>query len=442
MYNYDVIVCGGGTAGVMATIAAAKGGAKTLVIEQYGNLGGTAVSGIPFLGIYDGNDERVNGGLVEELVERMKKENGTLDGVFGATWNDGKYRFSITPFDEEIYKYVIQEMILEAGAEILFYSFISDVTTEGRNIKSVEVVNKSGKREYTAKVFIDTTGDADVAFRAGVAMVEKSSVQNASILFKVGNVNNHRFLEALETGKGIAGWGQWHTRVLKGKRLNSDEIGPVHMAGHIIAGEGREITFTAVSIYDGEVSLNATRTINIHGGSAESLTEGEISERRHIHEIMATLRDNVPGFENAHIIASAPIGIRESRNIDGRYRLEQEDVLSGRQFCDSVARGAYPIDRHDPKGGRTQFAFIEGCGSYSIPFRAMLPKEYDNLLVAGRCVSASHIAMGSARIMGAAMSQGQAAGTAAAIAISDNVPVCEVNIAKLQEKLTSDGALI
>ena len=141
-------------------------------------------------------------------------------------------------------------------------------------------------------------------------------------------------------------------------------------------------------------------------------------------------------------ISSAPIGIRESRNIDGRYRLEKEDVLSGRVFEDAVARGAYPIDRHDPRGGRTQFSFIENCGSYTIPYRSLLPKELDNLLVAGRCLSASHIAMGSARIMGAAMSQGQAAGTAAALAVRHGVAPAMLDIALLQKQLLADGVIL
>ena len=442
MYDYDVIIAGGGTAGVPAAIASGRCGAKTLVIEQYGHLGGTAVTGIPFLGIYDGCDRRVNAGLVRELTERMKAENGSLDGCFGATWNDGRYRFSITPYDEEIYKFVAQEMVLEAGCDILFHSFVTDVVREGRELTAVEVAGKSGIRRYTARVFIDTTGDADLAFRSGVAMVEKTHLQNASILFKAGGVDTDLFLDSLKNGHGVAGWGEWHTRVLTGPRLNTEKPGPIHMAGHIKGADGREITFTAVSFYAGEVCLNATRTTGVDGTDAESLTRGEISERRHLHEIMRTLRENVPGFENAHIISSAPIGIRESRNIDGRYRLEKEDVLSGRVFEDAVARGAYPIDRHDPKGGRTQFSFIENCGSYTIPYRSLLPKELDNLLVAGRCLSASHIAMGSARIMGAAMSQGQAAGTAAALAVRHGVAPAMLDIALLQKQLLADGVIL
>lgn len=440
--QYDVIVLGGGTAGVIATIAAARNGAKTLLIEQNGHLGGTAVTGLPFLGMFDGNDARVNAGIAQELVERMKAQDGSLDGCFGATWMDQNYRFSITPFDEETYKYVVQEMILEAGAELLLHSFVSDVSVVDGRLHEVEVTNKSGKERYGAKVFIDTTGDADIAYRCGVAMIPKSHKQNASILFKVGAVNMHRFYEALQNGEGINGWGEWHNRVLMGPRLDTAEVGPIHLAGHFLDENGKEITFTAVSLISTEVHLNATRTVGIDGTDADDLTKGEISERRHVHELMQILKNRVPGFENSHLLYTAPLGIRESRNIAGVYVLTIDDVLSGRQFSDSVARGAYPIDIHDPAGGRTQFHFIQNSGSYSIPYRCLQTNEIDNLMVAGRCLSASHEAMGSARIMGAAMAQGQAAGTAAALAATQGISPKALDIQLLQQTLKENGAML
>ena len=251
-----------------------------------------------------------------------------------------------------------------------------------------------------------------------------------------------RFFESLKTSQGITGWGEWHNRVLMGPRLDTDEIGPIHMAGHFKGQKGEEITFTAVSMLSTEVSLNATRTVNVDGTSAEDLSKAEINERRNVHYLMDCLRKNVGGFENAHLIYTAPVGIRESRNISGEYILQKEDVLSAKVFEDSVARGAYPIDIHDPHGGRTQFAFIRNGGSYTIPLRALLPRKVMNLLVAGRGLSATHEAMGSARIMGAAMSQGQAAGTAAALAVSERLQLRQLPVRKLQEQLIKDKAII
>lgn len=440
--DYEVIVAGGGTAGVIAAIAAARNGAKTLVIERFGHLGGTAVYGIPFLGMYDGCDNKVNAGIAQELIDRMKEEGGSLDGCFGATWMDEKYRFSLVPFEPEVYKYVAQEMLLEAACDILFYTVVTGVTVEGDILKSIEVFSKSGKETYSAKVFIDCTGDADIAYMCNVPMQPKDRIQNASILFKMGNVDMNKFLEALKNGQGITGWKEWHNRVIMGKKLNSDNVGPIHLAGHFVGKNGKEITFTAVSLIEDEVYINATRTINVDSTNVYSLTKGEISERRNVHEVVNILKESVPGFEKSHLINSSPIGIRESRNIVGEYTLQKEDVLSGKQFEDSVARGAYPIDIHDPKGGRTSFQFIKDGGSYSIPYRCFIPKGFKNLLVAGRCLSATHEAVGTARIMGACMAHGQAVGTAAALAVKTGVNPASVDISALQDTLIKQKALI
>jgi hypothetical protein len=440
--DYDVIVAGGGTAGVIAAIAAAREGADTLVIERYGHLGGTAVTGLPFLGMYDGKDKRVNAGIAKELVDRMVAEKGSLDGCFGSTWMDKNYRFSITPYEQETYKYVAQEMLLEAGAKILFHSFVSDVVVEDGRLKALEAVGKSGKQLYNAGVFIDTTGDGDIAAKCKVPMVNKDLAQNASILFRIGGVNTKLFLEALQKGEGIEGWENWHTRVLVGPRLDDAAAGPIHLAGHIRAEDGKEITFTAISIISTEVYMNATRTVGINATSTEDITRGEISERRNVWNLMKTLTQNVPGFKNSYLLYTAPVGFRESRNIIGEYLLQKEDVLSGRQFDDSVVRGAYPIDIHDPLGGRTQFMFIKDGGSYSIPYRCFLPKDIDCLLVAGRCLSATHEAMGSARIMGVAMGQGQAVGTAAALSSKAGVSPRSIDISQLQNILRRNGAIL
>ena len=440
--DYDVIILGGGTAGVTAAIAAARGGARTLVIEKEGHLGGTAVTGLPFLGMFDGRDQRVNAGIPQELVERMKAEQGSLDGCFGATWMDESYRFSITPYEPETYKYVAQEMLTEAGAEVLFHTFVSDVYMDGERMQGIEAVNKTGKSLYTARIFIDTTGDADIAYRCGVPMEQKPHKQNASMLFTLGGVDTARVYEAMRKGEGITGWGEWHNRILMGPRLDDPSVGLIHMAGHFVGLHGEEVTFTAISVRAGLLYINATRTTGIDGTLAEDLSVAELSERRHVHDLLTALRKQVPGMEKCYLLYTAPVGIRESRNIVGDYVLQKEDVLSGREFADSVARGAYPIDIHDPKGGRTQFQFIKDGGSYSIPYRCLLPVGVENLLVAGRCLSATHEAMGTARIMGAVMSQGEAVGTAAAQAIRDGVLPRQVDIAKVQETLKKSGALL
>jgi hypothetical protein len=437
MKNYDVIIAGGGTAGVAAAIAAARGGAKTLLIEQNSYLGGTAVNGIPFLGGLDCNGKIVNKGVFSEIVDRMKAENACLGYVTGAYWNTPeKYQFSLVPFDPEILKYISQEMVLEAGAEIMLHTYITDVKMENDCISAVEISNKSGKKNLTADVFIDCTGDADIVDMAGGMFIENQLKQNCSILFRVGNVDLEMLVDDLQKGYSIKGWGDWHTRVLRADKIDGIQQGLVHIAGHMVFGEDEaEITFTAVSLRDGEVFLNATRVAGLSGYNAEDVTNAEILERRNVNRVINLMKKHIPSFKNSVLLATSPIGFRESRNILGDYIMTKEDVVNGASFSDGVARGAYPIDIHDPKGGRTKFIFIRDGGSYEIPFRCLLPKNLQNVIVAGKTISATHEANGSTRIMACVISQGEAAGTAAAMCCKKGGNTRSIDIENLRRLL-------
>lgn len=398
--HYDVVVVGGGTAGVIAATAAARNGAKTLIVERWGHLGGTAVTGIPYLGIIDCNGTRINDGIGGELIERMRQAGGGLGYVTGATWADKESKFSLTPFDPETYKYVAQEMVLEAGAEILFHTFLGGVIMDGDTVVGIEVVNKSGKQVIDAKVVIDCTGDADVVRFAGAEMLTKNAKQNVTILFRMAGVDIPRFLEAIKNNVKVTGWGEWHNRIIEGPKLNNRQATPIHMAGHFSLSDGSLTTFTAISVFEGELYLNATRTINIDGASADEVSQAEIAERRNVMAFKEKLIAEVPGFEKSWLVSTAPLGVRESHNMEGVYVLQKEDVLGERVFEDAVARGAYPVDIHDPKGGKTIFMFMEKRGSYTVPYRCYVPVRVDGLLVAGRCISACHEALGTARMMG------------------------------------------
>lgn len=445
--KYDVIVGGGGTAGVAAAIAAARGGAKTLVVEKYGHLGGTAVSGIPFLGSMDCNGEVVNRGIFSELIEQMEAEGGCYGHAAGAYWHTpdspDRYRFSLVPFDPECYKYVAQELVLGAGAKILYHTFISNVFMDGNRVKAIEVVNKSGKQIIEADVFIDCTGDADLVHLAGGNFIDNPHKQNCSILFRIGNVDLKQFVVDLREGKTVTGWGEWHTRIVKVQDNNSFPTPVIHLAGHFMLGESEpETTFTAVSLRDGEISLNATRVAGLSGVNAEEITQAEILERRNVMRLLKLMKEKVPAFRDARLLTTAPIGFRETRNIVGDYIITKEDVVGGAQFPDGVAKGAYPIDIHDPKGGRTRFHFIESGGSYDIPYRSLLPKGIEGILVAGRIISATHEANGSTRIMGCVVAQGEAVGTAAALAVKGKVPPRRVDVKQLRKTLIANGAIV
>ncbi|MHC1761698.1 MAG: FAD-dependent oxidoreductase [Negativicutes bacterium] len=446
--KYDVIVAGGGTAGMIAAIAAARNGAKTLVIEKCGHLGGTATFGVPFLGIFCGQGTQVNMGLIQELVDRLIAAKGSAGHARGGQWatlaDQELHDFSLTPFEPEILKYVAQEMVLEAGAEILFHTVITDVIKEGDTVKGVEIFNVSGKCSFYADVVIDATGDANIAAFAGVPFQDKDKKQNASILFRVCNVDLDKFKGALEKGENVKGWGEWHTRIVKSVKVLGSSDTYTHIAGHLTPWEdkSREVTFTAVSAHEGEIFLNATRITGIDPTNAEDLTRAEIMERRNVVSVVEAMRAAVPGFEKAYVAHSSPVGIRESRNIIGDYMMTEQDVVDARNFPDGIARGSYPIDIHDPSGGRTQFTFIKNGQSYNIPYRSLLPLGVEGLLVAGRPISANHKAMGSTRIMGCVMSQGQAAGTAAALAVKAGVSPRQLDVETLKTVLLSQGANI
>lgn len=445
--KYDVIIGGGGTAGVAAAIAAARSGARTLVVEKYGHLGGTAVSGIPFLGSMDCNGEIVNKGILKELIEEMQAEGGCFGYATGAYWHTpetpDRYQFSLVPFDPEVYKYVAQELVLKAEAELLYHTFISDVRMEGNRIRAIEVVNKSGKQILEADVFVDCTGDADLVYLAGGSFLDNPHKQNCSILFRIGNVDLEQFLLDLQEGRVVKGWGDWHTRIVRARKNNGAPPTIVHLAGHMVFGDDMpETTFTAVSLRDGEVFLNATRVAGLSGVDAAEITQAEILERRNVMRLFGLMKERIPAFRSAHLISTSPIGFRETRNIVGDYTITKEDVIKGARFPDGIAKGGYPIDIHDPKGGRTRFYFIEDGGSYDVPYRALLPRDIEGLLVAGRAISATHEAHGSTRIMGCVVSQGEAAGTAAALAAKHGVTPRHIDVKELRSILIANGAVL
>ncbi|MBR1920108.1 MAG: FAD-dependent oxidoreductase [Spirochaetales bacterium] len=442
--KYDVVVAGGGTAGFAAAVAAARNGARTLLIEKNGWIGGTSVMGVPLLGVFDGNDEQAACGITEEIVQRMVRENGSVGHVRTARWSNNGHmtgdRFALTPFDSECFKYVSQEMVLGAGAEILLGTYITGVEKQGNTITGLHFVNKSGFGQVEASVIIDCTGDADVCAFAGAEMVHKERVQNSSILFTLNGVDLDRAERALEEGDHIDGWGWWHSRIAREKRLDSDREGVIHMAGHFRPYDDQEVTFTAISQREGEVYLNATRVAGIDSTDAESLTYGNLQEIRNIHKLVKALKEKVPGFENAYLARTCELGIRESRSVVGDYVLTGEDVFEHRPFEDVVVRGAYPSDIHDPNGGRTQFIFIKDGKSYGIPYRCFLPKGLEGLMVAGRCISASQEANGSVRLQGTVIDHGQAVGTAAALAVKQKITPRSLDVRLLQKVLLEQGA--
>jgi hypothetical protein len=453
----DVIVVGGGTSGCVAAIAAARTGADTLLVERYGFLGGTATFGNPFHGFMDGHGNLVVRGIPDEIVQRLVAEGGSPGHIRGMQWGPGAppgIEYTVTPYDHELIKYVLITLCEEAGVRMLLHAFLAGTIVEGDRVRGVTVVTKSGRRDLLADVAVDATADGDVAAQAGAEFHyggREGEVQNVTLLFKVGNVDLDRALEGLKAGNTpLKGWGTWHNKVTMGPRLGESKPSVLSFQSRVSARLGGEkeaervIILSLSSYRKGEAVLNLTRTTGINGTSDEDLTRAELEERKKAVEAVKALREQqVPGFENCYLLTTAPqVGIRESRRIVGEYVLTKEDVLAGRKFPDGIARGAYPIDIHDPKGGPHYFHFIKDGDSYDIPYRCLVPKRVERLLISGRAVSCDHDALGSVRNQATVAAIGHAAGAAAALAAKQGIAPRQLSPVALRRTLVEQGAFI
>ena len=452
---YDVIVAGGGPSGFIATVAAARNGAKTLVIEKYGFFGGMPTSAAlgPISPFYFG-DEQVIKGIPHEFVRRMVDEGGST-GHIRCTNPHGSGSY-LGFYDRETYKWTSLSMILEAGAVPLFHSFVSAVERDGDKVVAVHVTNKSGVTRYPCKVVVDATGDGDVAALAGAEYVlgrpEDQGVQPSTLMFDMAGVDTDRVKQYMDENLDDFEWASEMVPV----HPYSPSLPQKHFVGQgfkslvregLDSGElylGRDSILFLTTCHDGVLHFNSTRIHGVDGTSAESLTEGEIEGRRQVMSLSRFLINKVPGFENAQLLATGTqIGIRESRHVVGEYVLSAEEVMAGRRQDDVIARGYFPVDIHNLEGK-------EGYGeggvwgdledSYDIPYRSLIPKELDGLVIAGRAISASHEAHGSFRTQGGVMAIGQAAGTAAALAATTGTRPRDLDVPTLQKTLEADGA--
>lgn len=444
----DICVVGGGPAGVCAAICAARQGVKVTLIEQSGFAGGMATTGLvgPFMTCYDAAGERmIIRGIFEEIVQRMVDRGYAIhpEEVHGGTaftsWIKVGHEH-VTPFEAEGLKLILDEMLTEAGVKVLYHATFLSPLMEGERITGVRIASKSGIEDVFATVVIDATGDGDVAARAGVPYEMGNEalgiIQPATMFFHVSNVDT----DAVE--KDI----QDHIDCFYRKD------GVNYRSLHWRVSEAREagdFTMDRVSIglfrmpKKDEWCINTSRLMGVDSTSVESLTAAEIKGRQQVDELMRFFRKYVPGFEDARLKASAShVGIRESRHIKGEYRLTGKDLIDCRVPEDSVFIAANSVDVHGRFGPKSnEYVPIEGA-YYGIPYRSLLPIGVEGLLVAGRCVSADSTAAGAIRVMPPCMAMGQAAGTAAALAVKKNTSVKRVDVALLQEVLTKNGVVL
>ncbi len=444
----DVLVVGGGPAGIAAAVAAAREGARTLLVEQYGALGGMGTVGLvgPFMTSFSADGKRqVIAGIFDEVVRRMVAIGGAIhpSQVPPGSSHSGfivRYHNNVTPFDPEALKLVAAEMIVEAGVDLLLHTFVFDVLMrpagpgEPPAVAGVFVANKSGVQALRARVVVDCSGDADVAALAGAptekGRPEDGRMQPMTMFFRVGNVAGEPLRQYI--------------------REHPDERSP--FTGIVErgreAGEWPDVPRERVGIYEGstpgEWRVNTSRLLGLDGTKAEDLTRGEIAGRRQVHELMAFFRKRVPGFADARLIdTAAQVGVRETRRIVGEYVLTVEDICAGRRFPDTIALCSYGVDVHNPEGpGQGRRQEYETANVYEIPYRCLVPRQVEQLLVAGRCISSTHEANGAVRVMPPCFATGQAAGTAAALAARAGRPPREVPADELRRTLAARGQVL
>lgn len=436
----DVLVVGGGPSGIMAALAAAEDGAKVMLVESRSFVGGNMTIGLPILGFLGQKGNQIIKGLPQQLITRLQQVQASSEH------RPCPLHMSLTLVEPEAVKTVALDMLLEKNIDVLFYAFCAGVVMEQEELKGIIIESKAGREVILAKVIIDCSGDADVAFKAGVPCEygnDHGGAQPPTLMFCLGGVDTEKLrLSVAEEPRTYLTdfipseyFGQNNQFVLVGMR---NLIKQAQEAGLRLATE-RTILITGLR--KGEVWVNMTRVNGVNGTDPQSLTWGEIDGRRQIHDIQQYLIKYVPGFENAWFVKTAPfLGIRETRRISGQYTMTREDIMSCRHFDDAIAVASYPLDIHHPQGGGCT---LEWCGDcYDIPYRSLVPQRVKNLLVAGRCISTTHEAMSAIRVMAPCMAMGEAAGRAAKMAVQHNCQPADIDVTQLQQELLATGAYL
>lgn len=417
--KYDIIVVGGGFAGATAAISAARLGKRVLLIEKYNCMGGAACYDLvnPFMPYMTTNPESgeridLSCGLFTEIVNRLRD--------LGGARNEKRS----LPFNEEVLKYLLNTMAIESGVELLYQSYVTDVRKEGERIKSVIISNVSGNSEIEADCFVDATGDANLSVLAGcpyrLGRECDNLCQPMTLCFRLAGVKGYD----------------------AGTKARINSLYSEYQASGKIKNP-RENVLIFRTLVEDILHFNTTRVVKLDPTNASDVTKAEIIAREQVFEMYNFLRANFEEFKDSTLISTGmQIGVRESRMIDGEYTLTKDDLLSCAKFEDSVAVCNYDIDIHSPDGSGTSHYYFPKGEYYTIPYRCLIPKKVDNLLVAGRCVSADHDAQASLRIMPTCATLGEAAGVAAVLSLKSDGNVRAVDIAELRKILLDKGAKV
>ncbi len=447
--KYDVVVIGGGPGGIPAAIAASRNGAKVLLVEKNGYLGGNLTIGLPLLGYLDKDGKPVTAGIAQELVDELKKRNSCTDHYTCPMHN------SITLYDHEIFKVVAFEMCLNADVEILLHTEIIDTTVENGKIKTVTLFGKGYHIEVEAAVYIDASGDGDMGYMAGatynMGQKDTGALQPPTLMFTLGNVDTDKTIEFIASDPE-------QMRLCDTIECDFDKYNAEFFRSnphHVMVGlrklflelkakgelpVDRDTLIYIKSLLPGEVHINSTRHLGINGSDVLDLTRSEIEGHLQIPKLVETLKKYVPGFENCYITQIYPsMGIRETRRFTGLCELTEEKIMVGDVPEDTVALGSYIIDIHEGNGAGT---IVKRIKPYGIPYGCTVSKDIDNLMFSGRCASLDAVVMSSARVMPTCMAIGEAAGVGAALAVRQNILPSQVDVKEVRNILRNANVIL
>lgn len=440
----DVLVVGGGPSGIGAALGAAACGVDVILVERYGFLGGNATAALvmPLMSFYtpkakpekeggvtllpsQGYGEPVIAGKLKQFLDRLVKAGGAVAPSLKTGYT--------VPFDPEIFKITALDMLDEAGVHFLFHAFATDTIVVDNILNGVVFETKSGPIVIQAQSIIDCTGDGDIAAHSGASFEigrdDDRLVQPMTLMFRMSEFDR----------SGFEGYVKEHPDQWKNVHGLKDLIQQAVEKGELVMPR-EDILFFSTP-HPNEVSVNSTRVNRVLGIDVWDLTYAEYQSRQQMKQLVAFLKKYVPGFEKSYAVQSGVnIGVRETRRIKGEYQLTVEDILSAKKFPDTIARSTYPVDIHNPEGLGTVLKRLPDGEYYDIPLRCLLPLTIENLIVAGRCISGTHEAHSSYRVMPVSFATGQAAGVCGALAARNKIKPRLVPAADVQAELNKQDA--
>lgn len=439
--TFDVLVAGAGVSGIAAALAAARQGARVALLEPRPFIGGNAATGLCIHTFLTRQGQQVVYGIAQEIVDRLV----AIGGAVGHVPTNGGYVYAVTPVDADLFRTETTAMLAEAGVTILFNTTLIGAEAADGLVRRVTVCSKDRLGYLNAKTFVDTTGDADLCFRAGAECREgwtgSGAMQPVSMMLRAVCVDVRKACDALAEFPPVYA-----------KKAGVDEPFPVYFHGtfrrwnEILREMGiydhDDHQFWTNTVWPNQLNVNASRLAGINGNDPLDLARATTQLTKQVHGLSEFLRRHIPGFEHALFLPNAFVGIRETRNIKGLYEITEDDIQAGRRFDDAVGQACFPVDIHHPDGKSQKHIDIGGDGAYDLPYRALIPHGFTNLLAAGRCLSATSYAHGATRNMAPCMTTGEAAGIAAALSAKSGESCAALPIDLLQSTLREAGVYL